>query len=258
MFPMKNSLDLALIGNGTIGLLIDPVATVVWGCFPRFDSDPTFCALLDTAPPAEARGIFAIELTDLAHSEQHYVRNTAVLSTRLVDRDGGEVEIIDCAPRHREFDRMHTPHALVRHVRRVAGRPRITVRLRPAGEWGSLRPETTAGSHHIRYVTPKLTLRVTTDASLTSVADERTFFVELRTDGEQGGNTLSVEERPLVVHEVEATVAPDARELELDRVDGGETQRLDGCDREPDDPRDGYSTSTWMRFFASFRNPPSR
>ena len=120
------NLDLALIGNGRIGLLVDAEGTVVWGCFPRFDGDPTFCALLDTAPPAEARGIFAIELADLAHSEQHYVRNTAVLSTRLRDRDGGEIEIVDCVPRHREFDRMHTPHALVRHVRRVAGRPRIT------------------------------------------------------------------------------------------------------------------------------------
>jgi GH15 family glucan-1,4-alpha-glucosidase len=176
--PSQRTLDLALIGNGRIGLLVDPEGTVVWGCFPRFDGDPTFCALLDTAPPAEARGIFAIELTDHSHSEQHYVRNTAVLSTRLVDRDGGEVEIIDCVPRHREFDRMHTPHALVRHVRRVAGRPRITVRLRPAAEWGALRPETTAGSHHIRFVTPKLALRMTTDASLTAVADERTFFVE--------------------------------------------------------------------------------
>jgi hypothetical protein len=81
---------------------------------------------------------------------------------------------------------------------------------------------------------------------------------ELGPHGEQRRNALAVQKRALVVDEVEATVAQDAGELELDRVDGGETQRLDGCDREPDDPRDGYSTSTWMRFFASFRNPPSR
>src|SRR4029434_7518936 len=43
---MPRNLDLALIGNGAIGLLIDSVGAVVWGCFPRFDSDATFCALL--------------------------------------------------------------------------------------------------------------------------------------------------------------------------------------------------------------------
>jgi GH15 family glucan-1,4-alpha-glucosidase len=174
----QRHLDLALIGNGRIGLLVEPEGTIVWGCFPRFDADPTFCALLDDAPPAQARGIFAIELEEFARAEQDYVRNTAVLSTRLHDRQGGAVEIVDCVPRHSEFDRMHTPHALVRHVRRISGRPRITVRLRPAAEWGALRPETTSGSHHIRYLTPRLTLRVTTDASLTAIADERPFFVE--------------------------------------------------------------------------------
>jgi GH15 family glucan-1,4-alpha-glucosidase len=174
----QRHLDLALIGNGRIGLLVDPEGTVVWGCFPRFDGDPTFCALLDTAPPETARGLFAIELADKVRSEQHFVRNTAVLSTTHYDSHGGAIEIVDCVPRHREFDRMHTPHALVRHVRRLAGTPRVTVRLRPAAEWNARRPETTAGSHHIRYVAPKLTLRVTTDASLTAVADERPFFVE--------------------------------------------------------------------------------
>ena len=178
MTPARRHLDLALVGNGRIGLLIDPDGTVVWGCFPRFDGDPTFCALLDTAPPEAAHGLFAIELADHAASEQRYERNTAVLTTRLTDRDGGAVEITDCVPRHHEFDRMHTPHTLVRHVRRVAGRPRITVRLRPAADWGARRPETTSGSHHIRYVGPRLTLRMTTDASLTAVADERPFFVE--------------------------------------------------------------------------------
>ena len=43
--PMNN-LDLALIGNCTIGALIDARATITWGCFPRFDGDPVFCSLL--------------------------------------------------------------------------------------------------------------------------------------------------------------------------------------------------------------------
>jgi GH15 family glucan-1,4-alpha-glucosidase len=85
MFPLKNSLNLALIGNGTIGLLVDSLGTIVWGCFPRFDSDATFCALLDDPPPGQERGLFAIELVGLAQVEQSYLENTAVLLTRLID-----------------------------------------------------------------------------------------------------------------------------------------------------------------------------
>ena len=58
------TLDLALIGNGRIGLLVDANGAIVWGCFPRFDGDATFCALLDTGAADQARGVFAIELVD--------------------------------------------------------------------------------------------------------------------------------------------------------------------------------------------------
>ena len=58
------TLDLALIGNGRIGLLVEASGRIVWGCFPRFDGDPMFCALLDDAPDDRARGQFAIELSD--------------------------------------------------------------------------------------------------------------------------------------------------------------------------------------------------
>jgi len=171
-------LDLALIGNGRLGLLIDARGTVVWGCYPRFDGDPMFCALLGTAPDEDARGIFAIELADCAHAEQTYLLNTAVLMTTLTDRNGGVVEITDCAPRFRQFGRLFQPLTLVRRVRRVSGSPRIVVRLRPASGYGGEQPAITTGSHHIRYVGATHTLRLTTDASLTSIADERPFFLD--------------------------------------------------------------------------------
>ena len=41
-----SSLELGLIGNGTIGCLLNARAEIVWGCFPRFDADPAFCSLL--------------------------------------------------------------------------------------------------------------------------------------------------------------------------------------------------------------------
>ena len=65
----------------------------------------------------------------------------------------------------------------------------------------------------------------------------------LGTHGQQRRYALRVEERTLLVDQVVAAVATDAGELELDRVDRRQPQRLDGCERQPGDPRDGYSTS---------------
>src|SRR4029453_19228375 len=100
---MTRSLDLALIGNGAIGLLLDSQGAVVWGCFPRFDGDPTFCALIDEMPAGDERGLYAVDLVDFARAEQEYVENTAVLVTRLYDRSGAGVEITDCVPRFHQY-----------------------------------------------------------------------------------------------------------------------------------------------------------
>lgn len=172
------NLDLALIGNGRIGALIDAEATVVWACFPAFDGDPVFCRLLDTAPASEARGLWAIDVHDRERVVQHYLENTAVVVTRVTDRSGGALEITDCAPRFTRHGRLHQPMTIVRHLRRLAGNPRVVVRLRPAFQYGRARPTITAGSHHLRYVSDGSTLRLTTDASLTAILEERPFFVQ--------------------------------------------------------------------------------
>jgi GH15 family glucan-1,4-alpha-glucosidase len=175
---MPRDLDLALIGNGAIGLLVDPQGAIVWGCFPRFDGDATFCALLDDTPPGEERGIYAVEILDPARSEQSYCTNTAVLVTRLYDQSGGAIEITDCVPRFIQHGRVFHPTAHVRSIRRLAGSPRIRVRLRPAAGYGRALPSVTAGSSHVRYVMPGVTLRLTTNASLTSILEERPFFLD--------------------------------------------------------------------------------
>src|SRR3990167_6184855 len=77
-----------------------------------------------------------------------------------------------------QYGRMFRPMMLVRRIKRLGGSPRITLRLRPACGDGAGRPELTWGSNHIRYVTPTLTLRLTTDASLTAILQETTFFLE--------------------------------------------------------------------------------
>ncbi len=169
------TLDLALIGNGTIGALVDARATITWGCFPRFDGDPVFCALLKDS---DDYGFFAVELADCERIEQHYLENTAILLTRLYDRHGGAVEVADFAPRFGQYGRIFRPMMLVRRIRRLSGSPRLMLRLRPACDDGASRPTLTRGSSHIRYVAPTLTLRLTTDASLTAIQQETPFFLE--------------------------------------------------------------------------------
>ena len=53
------------------------------------------------------------------------------------------------------------------------------MRLRPACDYGAQPARrVTWGSNHIRYVAPDLTLRLTTDVSITAVLEEMPFFLD--------------------------------------------------------------------------------
>jgi GH15 family glucan-1,4-alpha-glucosidase len=172
------SLDLGIIGNGTVGALIDSRAEVVWSCFPRLDGDPLFCSLLRDGNSESDFGFFAIDLIGLVDSQQQYAGNTAVLTTTLHDKQGGCIEVTDFMPRFEQYGRVFRPMTLVRRVRRIAGSPRIRIRLRPACLYGGQQPTMTWGSNHIRYVMPDLVVRLTTDASITAIQQETPFFLE--------------------------------------------------------------------------------
>ncbi|MGY3265882.1 glycoside hydrolase family 15 protein [Lysobacter sp. HA35] len=170
-----SSLSLGLIGNCSVGALVDPQARIVWGCVPAFDGDPTFCALLS---PRIDGGDFAIELDGGVSSEQHYIENTAVLRTVLRDDRGGAIEILDFAPRWKQYDRFYRPVMLIRTVRPLSGEPRVRVRLRPLVEYGARVPERTWGSNHIRFVLNDFTLRLNTDAPVRMVREEIPFLLD--------------------------------------------------------------------------------
>ena len=172
------NLDLALIGNGSIGALIDSRGRIVWACLPRFDSEPVFDSLLKNRSDPDTPGSYCVQLMGFVRSEQEYLKNTAVVMTRLFDRDGGAIEVTDFAPRFKQFGRMFRPVTLVRHIRPIAGSPRIRIRLRPTFDAGRGRPRVSHGSNHIRYVMAEQTLRLTTDASVTAILDQTAFVVE--------------------------------------------------------------------------------
>ena len=173
-------LNLGVIGNCSFNALINCEGCVVWSCMPRPDSQPVFNALLSGRDPSadDAQGIFDVQLEDFAASEQFYEDNTPVLVTRLKDKTGQIVEVIDFAPRFNRFGRRYRPIAIVRYIRAVKGRPRVRVRLRPAFDYGAEVPATTRGSNHIRFVGDHITLRLTTDAPVSYIENEDWFRLE--------------------------------------------------------------------------------
>ncbi len=172
-------LDLGVVGNGNVAALIDDAGDIAWWCLPRVDGDPLFCSLLE---PAEDEGGFCrIELADGQPTEQSYVRNTAILRTVFENTAGDRLEVTDFAPRFKQFERIFRPLMIVRRLRPLAGRPRVTLRVRPRGGYGSETPEITRGSHHVRYVLPSFTLRLSTNASLTNILEERSFLLDRET-----------------------------------------------------------------------------
>ncbi len=173
---MNASLDLAVVGNSVLAALLDRNGRYVWCCFPRFDGDPVFCSLLDGSEDPRG-GFFDIVLERLAASTQRYVGNTAIVETVLTDSEGASVRITDFAPRFRRAGRMFRPMMLMRRVEPLMGRPRIRVRLRPRFNNGAIKPAMTMGSNHLRYVAGEQTIRLSTDAAVSYVAEEEPFVL---------------------------------------------------------------------------------
>ena len=147
---LMRDLDLALIGNGTIGLLVDAAGSIVWGCFPRFDSDPTFCALLDDTRVRRASAASGRSTSSTACAREQSLRstNTAVLTTRPL-RQGRQARVRDhrsCALRLSIRPHLPSGRAGPAASGKLSGSRAIVVRLRPAVDYGSERPASTVGS----------------------------------------------------------------------------------------------------------------
>jgi pentatricopeptide repeat protein len=174
-----SGLDLGVIGNCAISALVDSKGRIVWSCLPRFDSDPVFHALLGSPDPDDRDvGAFTVELDGFSRAEQEYEPNTAILRTRLFGSDGEALEITDFAPRFRARGRMFRPMMVVRRIRPIAGRPRVTFRVRPRFNWGGTQPDITHGSNHIRYVSSGLVVRLTSNAPVSYLLSETPFVVD--------------------------------------------------------------------------------
>lgn len=167
-------MKLALIGNCAYQALIDGQARVVWLCWPRFDSSFVFGALIDE----ERGGVFSVEPSDTATKvTQGYVPNTNILRTEVEHRSGS-FEVIDFAPRFKQYERSFKPAMLVRRLRRLSGEPVIRIKCRPTYDYGRLVPECHTASNHIQWHVPGAQLRMTTNVPLAYVVEESDFLLE--------------------------------------------------------------------------------
>ena len=107
--------DYAFVGNGRSAALISRFGSVDWLCWPRFDSDACFAALLGT----DENGFWRIAPgTGEVASSRNYVDGTLILESRF-DTPDGIVEVVDFMPLCDDFPE------LVRIVRGVSGTVRM-------------------------------------------------------------------------------------------------------------------------------------
>ncbi|MEM6667547.1 MAG: trehalase-like domain-containing protein, partial [Pseudomonadota bacterium] len=167
-----STLELGIIGNGTIAALVDPQGEVNWLCLPRLDGEPVFNSLLGGG------GRFCVSLTNQTKAAQFYDRNTAILKTTLEAEDGSAIEITDFAPRFEDRGRLFRPKSIVRRVRPLKGMPRITVHLSAERAGGAEPIPSKRGVSHIRFLDDDAGFRVTTDAPVSYVVDAREFVLD--------------------------------------------------------------------------------
>jgi GH15 family glucan-1,4-alpha-glucosidase len=111
--------DYGLIGDCETAALVGRDGSIDWLCWPAFDSDACFAALLGT--PRQGRWLMA-PAQAVTKSTRRYRDNTLILETRFETADG-IVELIDfMPPRGKASD-------IVRLVRGVSGRVKLRMEL---------------------------------------------------------------------------------------------------------------------------------
>jgi GH15 family glucan-1,4-alpha-glucosidase len=122
--------DYALIGDGETAALVNLTGSIDWLCWPRFDNDACFAALLGTTengcwrlfPRAAVKSI-----------DRRYQQDTLIVETDM-QTDDGAVRIIDFMPERQTFS------SLVRIVVGLCGRVSMLSELRLRFDYGSLPP----------------------------------------------------------------------------------------------------------------------
>ena len=111
--------DYGLIGDCETAALVGRDGSIDWLCWPSFDSDACFAALLGTS----RQGRWLIAPTDkITKTSRRYWDNTLILETRF-ETAGGTIAVVDfMPPRGKASD-------IIRLVRGVSGRVKLRMEL---------------------------------------------------------------------------------------------------------------------------------
>jgi GH15 family glucan-1,4-alpha-glucosidase len=170
---MRHTYDFGVIGNCAFTAHVHKDTNISWMCWPRFDSSFIFGRLLDD----EKGGEFSIQPIEKEYtSKQYYLENTNILCTEI-ESATGKFRVTDYAPRFYHSDRYYKPLMLIRKVENLSGNPRVIAKCKPVGEYGSIQPESSMGSNHIRYLGLGANVRLTTNISLNYVMSEESFVL---------------------------------------------------------------------------------
>ncbi len=173
--------DYALIGDGETAALVSRDGSIDWLCWPRFDSDACFAALLGS--PESGRWLIGLaEGAPPGHAAaRRYRPDTLVMETDLV-APGGSARLIDFMPIREDAA------ALVRIVEGIEGTCRLRMDLRLRFDYGTISPWTcptadgfaaTVGPDRVvlRAPVPLRMLDHAAEAEFTVAAGQRLAFV---------------------------------------------------------------------------------
>ena len=122
--------DYALLGDGETAALLNSDGSIDWLCWPRFDDDACFAALLGR----NENGHWSIAPTaPVTQRSRQYQHDTLIMETALETADGA-VRVIDFMPMRRGAS------SLVRIVVGVLGTVRMRSQMRLRFDYGTLPP----------------------------------------------------------------------------------------------------------------------
>ena len=174
-----SQLHYGLIGNGQVSALIDQFGKMIWACLPDPQSPSVFAHLLDD----KQGGVWEFEaFTQSAAKKlkfsQEYIKNTAVLSTRVILDERTEFQIIDFAPRYVLGRSHYRPAQLIRVLKPSRGAPEILMRFRPKLNYGLTQPHWKPGSGYLGIQGAPQELYLSTPLSLNHILEETPFKLD--------------------------------------------------------------------------------
>jgi len=123
--------DYALIGDGETAALVGRDGSIDWLCWPRFDNDACFAALLGSPE----HGCWRISPeAEVLTSDRRYQHDTLIVESDF-ETEGGAVRLIDFMPQGQD-----TSSSVVRIVLGLRGSVAMRCELRLRFDYGSLPP----------------------------------------------------------------------------------------------------------------------